>query len=48
MVRIASFVLARCKAVDLNRWLGGHYRVPSQEPAETAERPEPREFPEEE
>ncbi len=27
------FCSRRCADLDLHRWLGGHYRVPTQEPA---------------
>jgi endogenous inhibitor of DNA gyrase (YacG/DUF329 family) len=26
------FCSSRCAQVDLNRWLGGHYAIPSSEP----------------
>ncbi len=35
------FCSTRCKNVDLNKWLGGHYRI------ETDERPAPEGMPEE-
>lgn len=31
------FCSARCKTIDLGRWLGGEYRVPTDEEAEDAE-----------
>lgn len=30
----APFCSARCARVDLGRWLGGHYAIPPQGPAE--------------
>ena len=30
----APFCSARCAQVDLGRWLGGHYAIPSREPVE--------------
>lgn len=47
-LRYRPFCSARCKAVDLNRWLGGHYRIPSSESAGPADRPEAAELPDEE
>jgi len=34
------FCSARCKDVDLHRWLGGHYRVETAEPAASPARDE--------
>jgi hypothetical protein len=30
--RFRPFCSARCKTIDLGRWLGGRYAVPSEEP----------------
>ena len=30
------FCSARCKLIDLGRWAGGEYRIPSEEPVEPA------------
>jgi endogenous inhibitor of DNA gyrase (YacG/DUF329 family) len=35
--RFRPFCSARCKTIDLGRWLGGHYAVPSEEPPEEDE-----------
>jgi uncharacterized protein len=32
--RFRPFCSARCKTIDLGRWLGGNYAVPSEEPPE--------------
>jgi endogenous inhibitor of DNA gyrase (YacG/DUF329 family) len=34
------FCSARCRMVDLGRWLKGDYRVPTEEPPEDGEMPE--------
>lgn len=34
--RYHPFCSDRCANIDLNRWLGGNYRVPSEEPADFA------------
>lgn len=31
------FCSERCANIDLHRWLGGNYRLPSQEPADFAD-----------
>jgi len=31
------FCSDRCANIDLHRWLGGNYRIPSREPADFAE-----------
>ena len=39
------FCSARCKDIDLNRWLSGRYRIPvrdDEEPAEDNEPPAPK------
>ena len=33
------FCSARCADVDLHRWLGGVYRIESDEPVDTADEP---------
>jgi endogenous inhibitor of DNA gyrase (YacG/DUF329 family) len=35
--RFRPFCSLRCADVDLGRWLGGGYRVPTDEPAEASE-----------
>jgi len=38
--RHAPFCCKRCADLDLGRWLDGGYRIPTAEPAPTAERGE--------
>jgi hypothetical protein len=35
----SRFCSERCSAVDLGRWLGGHYAIPVREEDETSEEP---------
>lgn len=35
----APFCSKRCADIDLGRWLGGRYRVPTEEPAEPEDWP---------
>lgn len=37
------FCSARCADIDLGRWLGGRYAVPSEEPADESEKKTPEE-----
>jgi hypothetical protein len=32
MQKFHPFCSSRCAQVDLNRWLGGHYAIPSDDP----------------
>lgn len=42
--KYAPFCSKRCADVDLSRWLGGVYRIPSEEPPDGSEwSPEPDE-----
>ncbi|MFQ5973960.1 MAG: DNA gyrase inhibitor YacG [Alphaproteobacteria bacterium] len=43
--RFRPFCSDRCRDVDLSRWLGGHYRIPTQDTPERG-RPEKSEEPE--
>ena len=35
--RFHPFCSERCANIDLHRWLGGNYRIPSREPADFAD-----------
>ena len=40
--RYHPFCSDRCANIDLHRWLGGNYRVPSEEPVDFAPEDTPR------
>jgi len=35
------FCSKRCAMIDLNRWLGGNYRIPTEEPPESSDTEQP-------